>query len=107
MGPPIQAAWTAVTGKNTLGMRVAPQVSTATTPQGIAQAKAKGEPMPGSSQAWLNLMAAIKNANPLVGTAIGANKPGKDVSTSEKIGELLGPFGWKYGQAPSKKPARR
>jgi hypothetical protein len=95
-GPPAQFAYTAFTGRNSMGYPVAEQVSKATTPQGIAQARALGKPLPGTSQAWLNLVAALKNANPVVGTVGGYNRPGQKVTAEEKVGELMGPFGLKF-----------
>lgn len=102
LGPPAQFAYTAATGKNTLGMKVAPQVSTAKTALGMRQAAAKGMPPPGSSQAWQNVLAALKNANPAIGTLTGWNRPGQDVGIPQKVGEMMGPFGMKYSAPPKK-----
>jgi hypothetical protein len=101
-GPPAQFAYTAYTGKNALGQNVAQQVSQAKTEKGIARGVAAGKAAPGSSQEWLNLQAALKNANPLLATLTGWNRPGKKVTPEEKIGQLAGPFGVKYA-APLKK----
>ncbi len=104
--PAPQFAYTAYTGKNTLGQNVAQQVSQAKTPQGVAQSVASGHAPPGSSQQWLNLIAAVKNANPLYATLSGANRPGQQVTPEEKAGQLMGPFGLKYANPP-KKPAKK
>jgi len=97
LGPPVAFGWTAATGKNTLGQTIAPQVSTATTPEGRRQAAALGKPPEGSSQSWQNVKTALLNANPVVATATGADQPpgSEKRDVSEKIGHLLGPYGIK------------
>lgn len=62
-GPGVQFAYTAKTGRNTLGMNLA------------------GSPDAGDVQEWENLKAAMKNANPTIATMIGADR----VKPSEKM----------------------
>jgi hypothetical protein len=83
LGPPGQFAYTAVTGKNALGMKVADQ------------------PEPGGSQAWQNVVAALKNANPGVGALMGADRPGQDVPWGERFAKLAGPFSPKTRNDPA------
>ena len=74
MGPPGAFAYTAATGKNSLGMKIAQQ------------------PPPGGSQAWQNLQAAFKTANPLYGTLSGAERPGQEQSLGMRAAQLAGPY---------------
>jgi hypothetical protein len=80
MGPPGQFAYTATTGKNIFGTPIA------------------RKPEPGGSQAWQNLVAALKNANPAYAALSGANRPEKTAAKmpmTERAMELLGPYGMK------------
>jgi hypothetical protein len=74
LGPPGAFAYTAVTGKNTLGMEIAQK------------------PEPGGSQSWENLKAALKTANPLYGTLSGADRPGQEQSLGMRAAQLAGPY---------------
>lgn len=98
-GPPVAFAYTALTGKNTLGVQVADQPSKAQTPTGKIAAAKKGlaEDSP-FEQEWLNLKAALMGSNPALGTLSGYNKPAfvrkeeANRPTSESLPGLLGPF---------------
>jgi hypothetical protein len=68
IGPIPQMAYTALSGKNALGMRVAPKEGT-----GYEWEKKAGL---ASSQEWQNFKASLKNLNPAVGAALAAaNRP--------------------------------
>lgn len=88
MGPPVAFAWTAATGRDTLGRQVA------------AKPEEKG-----GSHAGHNLAAAVKHLNPAVAAVTGAAHPGAQVPAEEKAAQLLGPFGPKFRyQAGYKRP---
>lgn len=76
LGPPGAFAYTAATGKNTLGMQIA------------------NKPEPGGSQSWENLKAALKTANPVVGSLTGADRPGEEQPLTDRAAQLLGPYNW-------------
>jgi hypothetical protein len=59
-------------------------------------------PPPGTSQAWLNLVAALKNANPAYAALTGSDRPVQDVPATERAMKMLGPFGVKYSAPKSK-----
>lgn len=75
IGPPVQFAWTAATGKSTMGTQLA----------------GKGT----GSDAWANLKAALANANPAVAALTGASHPGRESTLPGRVNELAGPFGEK------------
>lgn len=75
IGPPVAFAYTAATGRNTMGRKVAE----------------KGEP-----EAIQNLKAALSQANPAYSALSGADYPTKEVPWDERAAKLLGPFGPKY-----------
>ena len=92
-GPIISMAHTAITGRNTLGMQVAPQANVK-----------KGE-----SQAEMNVYAALFQANPIleswfrpvVSEQAGIKEKKKEPTTEERLFKMLGPFGVKgRSQAP-------
>lgn len=75
VGPFVQFAYTAATGKNEIGQRVAKEAE------------------PGSSQAWENLKSAIAQANPVYSSLSAANKvKGEPPSMFDRTLELAGPF---------------
>ena len=80
LGPPGQFAYTAVTGKNTIG-------------QPVTESKT---PTP-----WEKVQAALKTANPAVATVTGWDRPGEEVPTGQKIAKLFGPFGLKTRSDPA------
>lgn len=77
MGPGVNFGTTALTGRNAIGMRLAEHAE------------------PGESQAWNNLMAAIKTANPPVAIITGAERPREEQHWSDAW-RLLGPVGPQY-----------
>jgi hypothetical protein len=107
VGPGVGAIYTWRTGLNTIGQRVAPEVSKATTPKGIIAASRAGKPMPGSSQDWENAKAALWGLNPTIADLSGHNRPGKDPPVDERLWGLLGPWGLRFrgevGQPGKKK----
>lgn len=80
-GPGVQLLYTAATGNNTAGMKVAE------------------EPPPGETHAWQKLKAALTNANPLYATVTGSDNPSRTSSPDEKAWKLLGPLGVKYKES--------
>lgn len=70
LGPSVQLAHTAITGKDIMGHQIAVQTSKATTPRGIQKAVQMGKPL--SGQPLENVKAALLNANPVLGSLLGA-----------------------------------
>jgi hypothetical protein len=82
MGPGVQFAYTARTGENLYGTRLAEHA----------------EPGEGG-QTWLNMKAALANANPAVAALTGADEPPGNLHSSsdlERWSKLLGPLGPKF-----------
>jgi hypothetical protein len=103
MGPTPQMAYTALSGKNALGMRVAPKEGT-----GYEWEKKTGL---ASSQEWQNFKAALKNLNPAVGALTAANRsqePGRGImprnmgEATELAESLARPFVGQRKTAPGK-----
>jgi hypothetical protein len=92
-GPATQFLETVRTGENAIGHRVAPKVSTATTPAGRVHAAIHGLPEPGSNQTWLNTKAALANVNPAVAALADADRPKTPRTITEELMKMLGPFG--------------
>lgn len=78
MGPGAAFLHTAVTGKGGLGNDI-------TRPN-----------KPSGSHAVESIRAAAIQANPIVNTFAGAERPGRESTTAEKLMALLGPYGVKY-----------
>lgn len=109
MGPTVSFAYTATTGKNTLGNLVAEQKSKATTPQGEARAVAKGRPPSDSSQSYYDIKAAIANMNPSIAALTGQDRlyrHGEEPDTWDRIIKLAGPYGLKERHKESEKKRR-
>lgn len=86
LGPGAQFGWTAATGKNLYGMKTAPEAK------------------PGESQAWQNLVTALKQVNPVYSTLTSAEQPRKPLTAEEKGMKFLGPYGLHYRSTPPGKP---
>lgn len=82
-GPAVQFGYTAATGSNVIGKKLAE------------------EPGPGESQHWKNLQAALWNLNPLLSATAGKDQPGREVPALERGAKLLGPFGPKFRGGPA------
>lgn len=81
-GPMVQFLHTAATGKSMLGQRLA------------------DKPDVGGSELPQNLEAAIRNANPTLGTLAGWDRPNeKDATLWDRTARLAGPFGLKSTSA--------
>lgn len=109
MGPTVSFAYTATTGKNTLGNLVAEQKSKATTPQGEARAVAKGRPPSDSSQSYYDIKAAIANMNPSIAALTGQDRlyrHGEEPDTWDRIIKLAGPYGLKERHKEGEKKRR-
>jgi hypothetical protein len=96
MGPIAQMAYTALSGKNALGIRVAPR-------EGMGYEWEKKAGLAGS-QEWQNFKAAIKNLNPVVGAALAGNRPqnGTPPPLTERAESLARPFVGQRKTAPGK-----
>lgn len=82
-GPVVAAGLGLMTGRNPIGMPIAP--------------KAK----PGENQVLLDAWGAAMNANPVVASLTGADRPTQRVNLpEERAMRLLGPFGLKYRASP-------
>lgn len=78
MGPPVQFLHTALTGKNSIGMDIAPKA-----------------PVGGSQQAQ-NVGTALANANPVLGALTQSDRPpNASEGTLSRGVKLLGPYGFK------------
>lgn len=76
MGPPVAFAHTALTGKNSIGMQLAPKAGV------------------GESQARQNVQTAAIQANPVLATLTGRDlPPGAQEGTLPRAVKLLGPYG--------------
>jgi hypothetical protein len=82
MGPPVAFAWTAATGRDTLGRHVAEKPAEK-----------------GGSHVGHNLAAALRHANPAYAGFTGASQPGKQVPLEERAAALAGPYGPKFRYA--------
>jgi hypothetical protein len=99
-GPGVGFAYTANTGKNTLGYQVARKKSTAETPAGIGRARAKGMSGKDASQQWLNLQAAMWNLNSTVAALTGMDRPEeKSPTLYRRVMRALGAYGTKERKA--------
>jgi hypothetical protein len=74
MGPAVSFIDTALTGENSIGMRMADRAA------------------PGESQRWNNLMAAIRTANPPIATLTGFDRPREQHQARDAF-RLMGSFG--------------
>lgn len=87
MGPAAQFVKTALTGTNSIGIPIATKAKT------------------GESQRFQDVKAAVANVNPVVG-ALGGFNASKEKPTSERLAELLGPYGPRWHAKPVASPAR-
>lgn len=79
IGPPIAFAHTALTGRDSMGHSVVERH----LPEG-------------TSRAWAQLRAAIRQANPVYASLSGASKPDEVVPLNERLWGLAGPYGVRF-----------
>ena len=105
MGPIAAFGWTAATGDNTIGGRVAAR------PETDAQLKKLGKtPDQRTSETKANVTAAVIHANPIVAALLklADMDPGhtRPTTTQEEVFRQMGPFGVKSRAAPPGAPHR-
>lgn len=86
MGPSVQFAWTAATGKNLHGIKIAEKAD-------------KDE-----LQHWEDLKAAFLNVNPSLAVTQGFDRPSQEAPADERYWKLLGPFGVQHRYKPGYHP---
>lgn len=104
-GPVVSVGYTALTGNNTIGMRVAAR------PETDAQLKKLGKtPEQRTSETKANFTAAALHANPIIGALmqLADMDPGhtKPTTTQEEVFRQMGPFGVKARLNPPGAPHR-